>query len=110
LRQIVIHLHPKPGVGAAADRLLEFHGHFRRDPAAARDQIVKLLPRDPEALGGGNNRNFELVERIAGRRLASLWTPVWVAALAFFETAGLYSGISPDLHLLGVYAHKPLAM
>jgi hypothetical protein len=26
---------------------------------------VKLLPRDPETLGGGNNRNLQLVERIA---------------------------------------------
>jgi hypothetical protein len=48
-------MQPKPRIGRA-DCLFQLHDRFRCDPAAAGNQIVKLLPRDAKAtrgLGGG---------------------------------------------------------
>src|SRR5438445_303619 len=81
LGEVVIHLHPKPGVGSAADSFLKFHGHFRRDPAAPRNEIVKLLPGNAEALCRSDNRNFQFVERVTDQ-LAGVR---WIFHLHFFS-------------------------
>src|SRR5487761_2154583 len=73
LGQVVIHLHPKPGVGSAANGFLQLDGHFRRDPATPCNQIVELLPRDAEALGCGDNRNVQLIERVANQLAGAGW-------------------------------------
>src|SRR5579883_2190349 len=43
LGQIVIHLHAKPSLGAAADAALKPHRHLRRNGALSADDAVKLL-------------------------------------------------------------------
>ena len=61
LRQVVVHLHPQPGVGSATERLLKPHGHFRRYAGATGNDAVKLLARNPEALGGVHDGQAQLL-------------------------------------------------
>ena len=57
---------------------LRVFGHFWRDPAAAYDQVMKLLPSNAETLRSLDNRNFQLVEcvanQLAERRISTLTT------------------------------------
>src|ERR1700732_936091 len=84
LGQVVIHLHPEPGVRGATDGFFKLYSHFRRDSAASRNQIVKLLPRDTEALCCGDNRNVDIVERVADQ----LARGGWIFHLHFFLAQG----------------------
>ena len=62
LREVIVHLHPHPRIGGAAQGLLKPHGHLRRDSAAARNDIVQLLARDAERLGRVADRYTKLFE------------------------------------------------
>jgi len=59
--------------GGAANGFFKLDSHFRRDPAASRNQIMNLLPRDIDALCGGDNRYFQLIERVADQLAGVEW-------------------------------------
>ncbi len=60
----MIHLHPKPGIGRTAESFFKSDGHFRRDAAAPCNHVVKLLSRDPEALGRFGNTQAKIVNKL----------------------------------------------
>src|ERR1700678_902302 len=65
LGEVVIHLQAKPRIGIAAYRQFEAHGHFGSDAGTSGNEIVKLLPRDANRLGGCADRNPDLIDFVA---------------------------------------------
>jgi hypothetical protein len=68
LSKIMIHLHPKPRVSRAAERLFKAERHLRGDAAAPGNDIMQLLARDAKALCGIRNTQAKVVQALLNEK------------------------------------------
>ena len=64
LSKIMVHLHSKPRISRATERLLKAERHLRGDTAAPGNDVMQLLARDAKAFCGIRNTQAKVVQAL----------------------------------------------